>query len=392
MNIDHITGSITFRGGGIPVALQALLNAQVECGISARVIGWNDGGEMVNDWPAGSLIGLPHAKYFGLHAAKGMSSELSRSDSELTHLHGLWTASSFAVKSSKRPYVVSPHGMLDQWALKRSYWKKAIAGAVFERSCLRQASCLHALCPPEAEAIREYGLKNPIATIPNGVNLPDISNAPGPAPNNMNRLLFLGRLHTKKGLENALKAWSTIANREKWQFLIAGWDQDGYEDSLHELCADLALSHASIPAETFVQEPAAAESSDVVFLGPAFDDVKAQLFINSQAFILPSFSEGMPMAILEAWSYRLPVIMTEHCNIPEGFEVGAALKTGTEAEEIALTLSQFFAFSAEEQASMGDNGRQLVEERFTWPRIAEDMKDVYRWILGDGSPPKCVSQ
>jgi poly(glycerol-phosphate) alpha-glucosyltransferase len=125
-------------------------------------------------------------------------------------------------------------------------------------------------------------------------------------------------------------------------------------------------------------------------VGPKFGEEKEALLRSVDAFILPSFSEGLPMSVLEAWSYGLPVIMTPQCNIPVGFDLAAAIQIDPEVDSIAEGLLRFFAMSEGEQKAMGLRGRRLVEERFTWKKIAEDMCNVYRWVRDGDTPPDCV--
>ena len=97
------------------------------------------------------------------------------------------------------------------------------------------------------------------------------------------------------------------------------------------------------------------------------------------------------MSVLEAWSYGLPVIMTEYCNIPEGFAANAAMEIQPEADSITEGLKRFIALSASEQKIMGLNGLKLVKNRFTWPKIGSRMIEVYKWILGQDDMPDCVN-
>jgi poly(glycerol-phosphate) alpha-glucosyltransferase len=130
--------------------------------------------------------------------------------------------------------------------------------------------------------------------------------------------------------------------------------------------------------------------SEIIFFGPAFGDDKKSLLSTADAFILPSFSEGLPMSVLEAWSYKLPVVMTPECNLPEGFAADAAIRIETGAESIALGLNSLFSMSASDLQAMGAKGRALVEERFTWKTIAAQMREVYDWMLGGGATPSSV--
>jgi poly(glycerol-phosphate) alpha-glucosyltransferase len=255
-----------------------------------------------------------------------------------------------------------------------------MAGALFEDTHLRGAACLHALNEPEARAIRAYGLRNPICVLPNGVDLPrDKGQVPAAWAHAVGEgrktLLFLGRLHPKKGLVNLVRAWNGVQRdgaARDWALVIAGWDQGRHERELKSLAQELGLGRS------------------VCFAGPQFNRDKAATFASADAFVLPSLSEGLPMAVLEAWSYGLPVIMTPQCNLPEGLAADAALRIGSSPADIADGLRRLFAMAEGDRREMGKRGRRLVEERFAWPCIAEEMKAVYEWVLGGGPAPACV--
>jgi glycosyltransferase involved in cell wall biosynthesis len=268
---------------------------------------------------------------------------------------------------------VSPHGMLDPWALENSRWKKRAAAALYENRHLRGAACLHALNEAEARAIRAYGLESPVCVIPNGVELPEISETR--AAQEMHTLLYLGRIHPKKGLVPLIKAWAKMqwrAEETGWRLAIAGWDQNGHRSILEALVGELGAG------------------STIHFLGPRFGKAKAECFREASAFILPSMSEGLPMSILEAWSWGLPTVMTPQCNLPEGEQAGSAIVVECGVESIAGGLNRLFAMSDRERESSGSRGRRLVEEKFQWPRVVRQMTEVYDWILGFGPQPACV--
>ena len=115
-----------------------------------------------------------------------------------------------------------------------------------------------------------------------------------------------------------------------------------------------------------------------------------QASANADAFILPSFSEGLPMVVLEAWAYGKPVLMTAECNLPEGFAAEAAIKISTEVGGISEGLRTLTSASGSALAAVGDRGHRLVQERFTWGTIAEQVKSTYEWMLGGGTPPDCM--
>lgn len=314
--------------------------------------------------------------------APGLAAALQDADADVTHAAGLWMYPSLAnrtwARRARRPYLISPHGMLDAWALRNSAWKKQLAGRLFERAHLEGAACLHALCDAEAASIRACGLKNPICILPNGVDLPA---APHPAtppawaerlPAGRRVLLFLGRIHPKKGLLNLLQAWTRLPAPPDWQLVVAGWDQGGHQQELEQFAATHGLR------------------DQITFVGPLHGAAKSAAYAHAHGFILPSFSEGLPMTVLEAWAHGLPVLMTAACNLPEGFAEGAAIEISTDPDIMARSLLQFFSAVEHERAALGLNGRSLAQNKFDWTRIAGEMLSVYRWVTGAEPRPACV--
>jgi poly(glycerol-phosphate) alpha-glucosyltransferase len=270
--------------------------------------------------------------------------------------------------------------MLDSWALQNSALKKRVVEALFERRNVMQASALHALCGPERRSIRAYGYRGPVATIPNGVFLEeghDSSTQPAwssDVPAGAKVLLFLGRIHPKKGLDRLLQAialWSGV-EAAPWHLVVAGWDQAGTQAALVAQAEALGLTRR------------------VHFVGPQFGEQKAATLAAADAFVLPSLSEGLPMAVLEAWAARLPVLMTEACNLPEGFSSGAAIRLDPEPRAMVERLRELGSLSQSALAALGANGRALVEARFSWGHVACQMGQLYEWVLGGGAPPTFV--
>ncbi len=308
--------------------------------------------------------------------APGMAQALEASRADILHVHSIWMYPSVVARRwarEARPYVVSPHGLLKPQALRNSRWKKRLAALLYENEHLRRAACLHALNAAEAEAFRAYGLKNPICVIPNGTTLRnDVAHEQPPQSKS---ILYLGRIHPLKGLRNLVKAWGAVRDDAAvvgWRLTIAGWDQNHHRDELVRLANQLGVG------------------SSIDFLGPQFDADKDRCLAAASAFILPSESEGLPISILEAWSWGLPVLMTRECNLSEGAEAGAAIIVDSDMNSIAAALRQLFSMTDRERDAMGCNGRRLVEEHYQWQRIARAMTEVYDWILGRGPRPDCV--
>jgi glycosyltransferase involved in cell wall biosynthesis len=400
----HLTGPVSRQAGGLFGAISRLAQLQYQQGMQVRVFGlWDKFTELDGDAWSPISVSAFKQPWLKLVGPDGFLSELGAFAPDIMHTHGLWLYSSIAARkysrANKRPYFISPHGMLDPWAVKNSAWKKKLALLLYECAHLRNAACLRALCKSEARSVREFGLKNPICVIPNGIDMPTES-VPFQAPwkdavvPGCKVLLFLSRIHPKKGLVNLLKAWGknrqlVVGNGQSvgWALAIAGWDQGGHEADLKRLCTELSIPFADI------REPAGSQQSpgSVLFLGPQFGEAKAACYHRCDAFVLPSFSEGLPMVVLEAWAHAKPVIMTPECNLPEGLSVGAALKV--EATELSLMagLNEFCHMTAGDRLAMGSRGRDLVLKQFTWTKVAEEMKAAYLWVLGGGAKPDCLS-
>lgn len=388
MKVGFLSASLSRHAGGLYDATRFLArDLRKSPGCDVEVFGLEDQftGRDISGWEGLHANTLRVLGPKSLGYAPRLVGALNDAELDLLHSHGLWMypsrASLLWARTSKRPCVISPHGMLDPWAVNNSRWKKRLVGWLYEDALLRGAACLHALCDAELEAIRAYGLRNPVCVIPNGIDLPEPPTAAVPAwhdllPADARVLLYLGRIHPKKGLVNLLHAWKSArqgsTTERPWVLVIAGWDQGGHESELKSLASNLGIS------------------SNVFFVGPQFDNAKHASYARADAFVLPSFSEGLPMVVLEAWAHGLPVVMTPQCNLPAGFAAPAAIKIEPETDSILAGLVTLFAQPDQERLAMGARGRRLVENRFTWNRIAGQMLAVYEWVLGHGSKPGSV--
>jgi poly(glycerol-phosphate) alpha-glucosyltransferase len=409
VHIGFVTGHLTHRSGGLYDSVRRLAQTLDECGAIVDLLGLVDrfSIEDCQAWaplrPQGFRVVGPATVGY----APQLYATLARSHAELVHCHGIWMYPSLAclrwTQSTHRPYLISPRGMLDPWALRHSRWKKRVAGFLFQNEHLHRAACIHALCDAEAEAVRAYGLNNPICIIPNAVDLPRSIENPNSGTESLllkfaddrKILLYLGRLHSKKNLANLLRAWkealdSDPSMTENWVLAVAGWGQAGHERMLKHLADELGLSFLDVSDPRSGGTTATTGSISVAFLGPRFGAEKNACYHACDAFILPSFSEGLPMTVLEAWAHEKPVLMTPECNLPEGFAAAAALQIGTSAEQIAAGLKQMTEMSDDDRRTMGDRGHTLVATKFSWPRIGEEMRSVYEWVLGGGATPQTV--
>ncbi|PYI97090.1 MAG: glycosyl transferase family 1 [Verrucomicrobia bacterium] len=409
MKIGFLVGSVSREAGGLFQSVRGLAKAVMSKDTTARVFGISDKKSAVDSlaWqPLSVYTFQPRFRAWGY--SNQLLPALFRADLDILSTHGLWKYCSVAShqwhRRTGRPYIVHSHGMLERWALQNAKWKKQIAALLYEHTHLRDAACLRALCEAEAQSIRAYGMRSPICIIPNGVDLPELVESSAVEVESplfqkfaqgRKVLLYLGRLHPKKNVASLIRAWKQTLNSdrpisESWVLAIVGWDQGGYDRTLKQLANDRGLLFADVSSDRTELSRQQSTAPSLAFLGPQFGAEKNACYRACDAFILPSLSEGLPMTVLEAWAYGKPVVMTPECNLPEGFAAGAALQIGTTPEEIAAGLKQLNEMSDDDRRTMGARGRSLVATKFSWPRIGEQMRLVYDWVLGGGPTPRTV--
>ena len=308
----------------------------------------------------------------------GLLQEVVSFKPDLIHLNGLWQYSSIVSYINARkgvPVIISPRGMLDRWALKNSFLRKWLAMLLYERNNLNSAFCIHALNEVELNSIRNCKIKGNACIIPNAVDLPVAEKKREPL---CKKVLFLGRLHEKKGIIELIDSWNLLMPRlveagKEWQLIIAGSGEKSFEEKLRKKILSSKYR------------------SSIQLVGFLTGKEKEKALLEASVFVLPSFSEGMPMAILEAWSYGLPVVMTKECNIPKGEEAGAAMIVVPERWSLQEGLKKMLLAGEEERIAMGRRGYELVKREFTWQVVSGKMISIYDWALGIGKEqPDCL--
>jgi glycosyltransferase involved in cell wall biosynthesis len=304
---------------------------------------------------------------------------------DILHQHGIWTgisrASLIFSQKNKIPVIIAPHGSLNQWALNNSRWKKKIALAVYERDNLNFASCLHATSENEIADFRNFGLTNPIAYIENGIQEKYLSvegdserfRAQNAIASDMRILFFLSRISPKKGLLMLVEAINTIQNYfGAWQLIIAGIDEFNHKKDVESLINKLNLEDR------------------IKIIGPLFDQAKADAFAAAELFILPSYSEGSPMVVLDSLAAGVPVITTKASTWSELTEYNCGWWTDISTPSIAIALRDAVTMSVEDLQQMGKQGKKLIAAKYTWTQLAQKSIRLYDWLLGRGNKPDFV--
>ncbi len=293
-------------------------------------------------------------------------------EADVVHIHAIWNFPTWwAMRAASRagiPYVVAPQGSLEDWALNRSRRLKAIYAKTIERPYFNRALAMQALTETEAAQCRRFGITAPVAVLPNGVDLALIDRARQPRdlrrefslPANSVVFLFLGRVFPKKGLDLLIRAFARLVNNGADAcLLIAGHDAGtGYGHQIEQLI------HANGVTER------------IRLIGEVAGDDKFATFRAADAFVLSSYSEGLPVAVLEAMGCGLPVVITRNCNVPEVEESKSGWVVNTSVDSLLEGLRHACACAQERQAR-GRNARRLVVEKFTWTRIANESLGIY---------------
>jgi glycosyltransferase involved in cell wall biosynthesis len=307
-----------------------------------------------------------------------LANKLDSIQSELFHIHGIWQIPVHQMAKSARqrkiPYVISTRGMLEPWSLEQSKIKKKLAMLLFQHKDLKEASCLHATALMEVESIRKLGFKNPIACIPNGINIGDFPQKKYAIGKAKKTILFLSRIHPKKGIEILIDAWQSLDYilKEKWCIQIAGNGEEKYIKQLNSL----------------IEEKGLAES--ITIIGPKFGPEKIATYHEADLFVLPTHSENFGIVIAEALCCGVPVITTKGTpwEVLERYNAGKWVAVGESPLKEAL--EHLMRKTDAEREAMGKNGRKLIEENYSIESVAERFILLYQWILNGGKKPDFV--
>ena len=296
-------------------------------------------------------------------------------DYDLVHTNAIFSytllPAYWACQRYQIPYIVTPRGMLEPWALSYKAWKKRFYYQLIEKPALDRAKVIQMLASTEAERTKILNLKSPLVIVPNGVHRQDFESLPNPElfwqkfppTRYKNLILFLGRIDPKKGLDLLSTAFGKIYKQfPQTHLVVAGPDNIGFLPTAQNYFAKADCLEA------------------VTFTGILTGELKYAALAAASIYVAPSYSEGFSMSVLEGMASGLAAVITTGCNFPEAAQAGAAHVVNVDAEEIAIALKNCLQHP-EQTKAMGDRARQFIFEQYTWEGIAVKLIDIYNAIL-----------
>ncbi len=323
-------------------------------------------------WPGG---------YFSRTQMRDNARHLGGAD--VVHLHSMWTPSNpqfaAAARASNVPYIVSVHGMLDDWCMSQRRLKKQIYLAVSGRAMLHGAYAVHCTAEAELEQARQWFPKGHGEVVPLPMDLRPFLDAPGPElarqtfpqlADDATNVLYLSRLHYKKGIEHLLQATVELKRRSQpIRVLLAGTDleQGRYERKLKDRTSALGLD------------------DEVKFLGFVSGPEKVSLYQAADLFVLPTSQENFGFVLFEALAAGTPVITTKGADTwPEMVASGGSVIVDQEAGAIADQISELAA-DADRRRRMGASGRAWALANLSDEAILGGYERMYTNAAGSTS-------
>ena len=376
MRVIHTVPAIAEEASGPSYSVVRLCESLIESGqeISLAALDWaplNHQHPFLKTFPLGlgpRRLGVSP----GMH--RWLVDQCQLGKTQILHNHGMWQLNAlypaWAVKGTGVKLIYSPRGAFSAWAMNHGSAMKQIFWPLLQRPAVQRADLLHATAEHEYDDIRRLGFAQPVAIIPNGV---DLHSLPHKQINGDRTLLFLGRIHVVKGLELLLPAWGQVQEQFKdWRLVIVGSDDgyhgsSGYLEHLKAMASQLGLVRME-------------------FVGPRYGLDKLQLMRNADLYVLPSFSENFAITVAESLSMETPVIATK--GTPwNGLEPeGAGWCIDASIEALTASLQNAMERSPDELAGMGKKGRAWMEKDFSWSGIGWRMAETYRWLCDRSLP------
>ena len=373
MKILSFISSLDLNGGGPSRSVPMLVKGLAELGVDVTLM-------------------TIRSKNMNIHALEGTTAKLkvlepsfSRKEiaqylkSEkfnLIQIQSMWDLPYHKVMVEARrlgiPYIVTPRGMLEPWSLSQRKWKKKLAWWLYQCNDVQESVCVFTTAKMEADHISNLGITTSRAVIPNGIETDSY-----PCKTSVDivkkQVLFLSRIHVKKGIEILFDAWKRIHSEfADWQLFVVGNGEAEYIQSLENRVECLGLKDS------------------IKILPPVYGNDKILLYQESALFCLPSFSENFGLVIAEAMSCGTPVITTTNCPWDILNETNTGWCIDLSVDNLEYALREALSMNLTELYDMGQRASKLIRDNFDYRSVARKSLCLYEWLLGGGNKPAFV--
>ena len=363
MKIIHYIPSIDRMAGGISTYMQVLAKP---LGTMAEVHIMTHASENPLPMENCKVHDIPRYRPFSGMWKKAVVDLLDSVKPDIVHVNCCWTPDCAMIQrlAQKRGYkvVLTPHGMLEPWIIKRHSWTRKVPVLwLYQKAAVQRADCVQATAESERDNLLKLGYNTNIKVVRLGIDAESIEMKR--SWKKSRQILFLSRVHVKKGINFLVEAADVFRNElQGYKILVAGEGEADYVETMKRMICDRGLQ-------------------DIVqLIGGVYGDEKWRLFQTSDFFVLPTHSENFGLAIAESLASGTPVITTVGTPWSDlnSSEAGAWIEIGT--EPLVETLRRFLSLSEDELETMGRNGRKLIETKFSAHVMAEQMMEVYKEI------------
>lgn len=373
MRILHVIATLDAASGGPARACLEMAGAVARRGHHVDV--WTTDYAAAADRPSAALLAEPSVQVSSFPVgfprfwkpSAGMARALRQSVSryDVLHIHSLYLfhnlAATWIARRTAVPYIVEPHGLLDPYIRRRHRLRKRLMELAFQNRALREAAAIRYTSDDEMRLATPFACGAEGVVIPLGVPLFN----PQPAtPRDSQCILFLSRLHAKKGLDLLIPAFARLAERFPAASLVVAGPDDGALGAARAATDRFGLSHR------------------VSFPGMLRGEEKSRAFSRAGLFVLPSYSENFGIAVAEAMAAGVPVVVSDQVNIHHDISgAGAGIVVPCAVDPLAAAMAALLADPGA-RAEMGVRGRTLAETRYAWPAIALELESLYRRVSG----------
>ena len=360
MKIIHYIPSIDRMAGGISTYMQVLAKP---LGTMAEVHIMTHASENPLPMENCKVHDIPRYRPFSGVWKKAVVDLLDSVRPDIVHVNCCWTPDCAMIQrlAQKRGYkvVLTPHGMLEPWIIKRHYLTRKVPALwLYQKAAVQRADCVQATAESERDNLLKLGYNSNIKVVRLGIDAESIEMKR--SWKKSRQILFLSRVHVKKGINFLVEAADVLRNElQGYKILVAGEGDADYVEAMKRMICDRGLQ-------------------DIVqLIGGVYGDEKWRLFQTSDFFVLPTHSENFGLAIAESLASGTPVITTvgtpwNDLNLSNS---GAWIEIGT--QPLVETLRRYLSLSDEDLETMGKNGRKLIETKYSAKVMAEEMMEVY---------------